>query len=208
MKRLVILPVVAALLSACVPQEKPPPVLITPIQTAEQLVLLEISPTAVELITEYTDEIKPNPALTQYMDSIGKQLEKGVKAKLVRHELGLVVSLPARGEHSPRFNELLPALQREVGLQIWVVGNSAFVDASPQCKRVHESARKAVTFLSRHNILSPRMMSYVACDEIPTVAFGKDDIERDERLEFVLFPSRAFAASFTKADGTGGKSKN
>jgi hypothetical protein len=208
MKRLVTIPVSSAMLSACLPREKPPPVLITPIQTAEQLILLEISATAVEVITKYTDHIKQNAALTQYVDSIGKQIEKAVKAKLIRHELGLVVSLPARGEHTPRFNELLPTLQRETGLQIWVVGNSAFVDASPQCRRVHESARKAVTFLSRNNILSPRMQSYVACDEIPTIAFGKDDLERDERLEFVLFPSRGFAESFTKADGAAAQSKN
>lgn len=201
MKRLLSFPVITALLSACAVREKPAPVLITPIQTAEQLVLLDISPTAVEVITEYTGNIKPNAALTQYMDSIGNQIGKAVKAKLIRYELGLVVSLPARGEHTPRFNELLPALQRETGLQVWVVGNSAYVDASPQCMRVREAARKAVAFLSRNNVLSPRMLSYVACDEIPTVAFGKDDLERDERLEFVLFPSRAFAGSFTKFDG-------
>jgi hypothetical protein len=209
MKRLAPVLTIAALLSACaVLREKPAPVLVTPIQTAEQLVLLDISPTAVELITEYTGDIKPNTNLSQYMDSIGDQIEKAVKAKLVRYGFGLIVSLPARGEHTPRFNELLPALQRAPGLQVWVVGNSAFVDASPQCARVRESARKAVTFLLRHNVLSPRMLSYVACDEIPTIAFGRDDWERDEHLEFVLFPSRAFADSFTKADGARAQSKN
>jgi hypothetical protein len=208
MKRLLTFPIAIALLSACVGHEKPLPTPLTPMQTAEQLVLLEISPTAVELITEYTDDFEANAALAQYMDSISNQIRKVVKAKLVRYGLGLVVSLPARGEHTPRFNELLPAMQRETGLQIWVVGNSAFVDASPQCLRVHESARKAVTFLLRHNVLSPRMMSYVACDEIPTIAFGRDDWERDERLEFVLFPSRGFAKSFTKAHGAATPSKN
>lgn len=198
----------AWMLGACSVYESPSPQPLTPMLGAEQLRQLEISTTAVSVLEEHTGGIKGNAALTRYMETVADGVQATVNAKLVRHGYGMVVSIPARGMHTPTLENLTPTLQREPGLQIFVVGNSVFERGSPQCARVASATTEAVSFLKRRGIAAPRMWSIVTCDQIPTTTFDKDDWERDERVEFVIYPSRALVNSMTKSNAAPAQPKN
>ena len=198
----------AGSLSACNAQESRGPQPLTPMLTAEQLPQLEISTTAASVIAEHTGSIKANPALTRYIQSVANGVEANVNAKVVRYGYGMVILIPASGMHTPTLENLMPILRRETGLQVFVVGNSVFERGSTQCARVASATSEVVSFLKRRGIIPPRMSSLITCDQIPTTTFGKEDRDRDERVELVLYPSRALVKSMTKSDGVTTYPKN
>jgi hypothetical protein len=194
--------------AACGPNDPPAVRPVVPLINAEQAAQLEISTTAASVISEQTGAITRNTALTQYMDRVAADIDAAVDAKLVRHGHGLVVAIPAYGIHTPTLSELRPLLQREAGLQIFVVGHSVFDRGSVQCSRVTTAARDAVSFLKRSGIFSTRVWSFAACDQIPPISFDNQDWEKEERVELVIYPSRSLVNSITKADGAKPQPKN